>query len=79
MRIRGVPVSHDNIRALIALLYTHGTPDDTRLAVRLIRCLDTAVELMAVNDDEVDTLIAALDDPPDGLVELRGKLMRGRG
>jgi hypothetical protein len=33
---------------------------------------------MAIDDDEVDTLIAALHDPPDGLVELRGTLMRDR-
>jgi hypothetical protein len=55
MRIRGVSVSHDNVRALIVALYRGGTPDSTNLAVRITSCLDADVALMAINDHEVDT------------------------
>jgi len=76
IRIRGTPISHDDAGSLIATLYADGTPEAEHLAARLIRCLDTEVALIELDDDEADTLLAVLEDPPPGLVELRGALPR---
>lgn len=78
MRIRGVPVSNEGVRALVATLYADGHDVARELAGRLIRCLDTGVVLVGLDDGEADALLSVLEDPPDGLVELRGKLMRDR-
>ena len=45
------------------------------LADRLERALDDDVKLLALTIDERAVILAQLEDPPDGLAELRGVLL----
>jgi hypothetical protein len=70
----GVPVSEDDARNLVTTLVSDGTPQALSLADRLTTCLEMSVRMMALDPQERDTLLAVLEDPPESLAELRGKL-----
>jgi hypothetical protein len=50
--------------------------DDDTLADRLEDCYRRDVKVLALDTPERETMIRALDDPPVGLEELRGVLLR---
>jgi hypothetical protein len=50
-------------------------PAATTWPTGLERALDDDVKLLALTIDERAILLAALDDPPDGLAELRAVLL----
>ena len=51
------------------------TAGDDELVDRLERALNDEVKLLGLEIDKQAIILAALDDPPDGLSELRGVLM----
>ena len=70
--LAGVPVS-DAATAELAWLVRAAGADE--LADRLERAIVEEVLLLALTIDERAVILAALEDPPDGLAELRGVLM----
>ena len=74
MMLAGVPVSPTRSPSSPTRPATGG--DD--LADRLEHALDDDVKLLALTIDERAIILAALEDPPDGLAELRAVLERAR-
>jgi hypothetical protein len=72
LMLRGVSVPYRLVNQLAALLW------DRELAGRLERAVENETRLLAIGDDEVDAILSAIDDPPAGLEELRGELLRHR-
>jgi hypothetical protein len=48
---------------------------DRELAGRLQRAVENETRLLAVDDDEVVAILSAMEDPPAGIAELRGRLL----
>jgi len=70
--LAGVPVT-DRLVLKIAHLV-----DDEQLETKLRSALARDVRVLALEIPERETILAALDDPPDGLAELRGVLLSER-
>lgn len=70
--LAGVPVSAAATAELASIVRTAGADE---IADRLERGLDDDTKLLALTIDERAIILDALDDPPDGLAELRGVLM----
>ena len=69
--LAGVPVS-DAATAELATMVRAQAPT---LADRLGQALADDTKLLALTIDERAVILAALEDPPDGLAELRGVLV----
>jgi hypothetical protein len=52
--------------------------DDPALTFKLERAIELQVRALALDDHEVDTILAALEEPPEGLEELRRRLLSER-
>jgi hypothetical protein len=72
MMLAGVPVAADSVAELARIVRANG---GDQLADRLERALRNEVKLLGLEIDERAIVLAALDDPPDGLAEVRGVLM----
>ena len=72
MMLAGLPVPIDAVEDLAELVRAAGADD---LADRLERAAADHVALLALKIDERAIILAALEDPPEGLAELRGVLM----
>jgi hypothetical protein len=70
--LAGVPVSAESVAELADIVPATG---GDKLADRLERALRDEVKLLGPEIDERAIILAALDDPPDKLAELRGVLM----
>jgi hypothetical protein len=70
--IAGIPIRVPLVLELAALVA------DEELAARLRRAVDNETRVLAVDDGEKDEILLALVEPPEGLAELRGVLMRER-
>ena len=70
--LAGVPVSAAATGDLASIVRSAGAGE---LADRLERALADEVKLLALTIDERALILAALEDPPDGLAELRGVLL----
>ena len=68
MRLAGIPVQAEAVAELATTVRVIGADD---LADRLEAALDDGVALLALTIDERAIILAALEDPPDGLTELR--------
>ena len=68
-----VPVA--DAQRLVTTLIVDGTPTALGVANRLTTCLQMNVEV-DLDAQERATVLAVLEDPPDGLTMLRGALMR---
>jgi len=75
MRMAGVSVCEADCRTLVDLLHRVGRDDDLRLAARIDRGFEREIRILALSVAERDRLLGVLNDPPDGLVELRGVLV----
>ena len=69
--LAGVPVQPDAVAELAATVRATGAD---ALAERLEGALADRVALLALTIDERAIILASLEDPPDGLAELRGVL-----
>ncbi len=77
LRILGIPISDDDARHLIATLIVEGTPDARTAAAQLTKGVECDLYAVGLSRAERTAVLACLEDPPDGLVELRGKLITG--
>jgi hypothetical protein len=68
--LAGVPVRDELVLERARLV------DDDHLARRLETPTGRTVKILALDIPERETIIRALDDPPPGLEELRGVLLR---
>ena len=68
--LAGIPVRDDDVLELARLV------DDPELAAKLEDAFGQMVKMLAMTIPERETIIRALDDPPAGLEELRGVLLR---
>ena len=72
MMLAGVPVSEAATTELATMVRSAGADD---LADRLAQALAEDVKLLALTVEERIVILAALEDPPDGLAELRAVLL----
>ena len=72
MMLAGIPVPAAVVDELADLVRAAGADV---LADRLERALDDEVKLLALTIDERAIILGQLEDPPDGLAELRGVLV----
>jgi hypothetical protein len=73
MMLRGCPVPVELVNLLAYIV------DDPALTWKLERALALEIRALEVDDREVDTILEAIEhDPPDGLEELRGRLLSER-
>ncbi|MDQ3382020.1 MAG: hypothetical protein M3546_17215 [Actinomycetota bacterium] len=67
--LAGIPVAPDLVRELADLV-------DEPTATLFERALGTEVKILALTIEDRERILRALDDPPVGLAELRGVLLR---
>ena len=70
MFLAGVPVRDEAVLELARLV------DDPHLADKLETAFGRETKVLALTIPERETIVAALDDPPADLAELRGVLLR---
>lgn len=70
MFVAGLPLRDELILELARLV------DDPDLAKRLENCHSRDVKVLALDIPVRETILQALDDPPDGLLELRATLLQ---
>jgi hypothetical protein len=68
--LAGIPIRDEAILELARLV------DDPNLAGKLEDAYRRDVKILALEITERETILAALDDPPADLTELRGVLLR---
>ena len=73
MRLAGASVREENVAVLAEFLFAAGF-EETGDA--LLVALDAQQDLVALSIADREAILRVLDDPPDGLVELRGVLLR---
>ena len=76
LRLFGIPLTPENVLHLIAVLLADGSPDAISAAAMIHRGLDRDLFAVALESEQRDAILAVLEDPPEGLVELRGVLAR---
>lgn len=76
LRLYGIPVTDADARHLVATLIADGGPDAIAAAEIIGKGVDRDLYAVGLDPQMRDAILAVLEDPPDGLVELRGKLAR---
>jgi hypothetical protein len=71
-----IPVTDAAAGTLIDLLHASGRADDLSAARIIQNALSRKALSAPLTPDERDAILSALEDPPEGLVELRGVLAR---
>jgi len=69
MFVAGLPIAREDVLDLARRV-------DPKLAERLHAAVDGDVKVVALSIEERETILRALDDPPDGLLELRAVLLQ---
>jgi len=72
MMLAGIPVADKNVLELARLLREAGFDDG---AERLEGAWDAETKVLALTIEDRERILRALDDPPDGLAELRSVLL----
>jgi hypothetical protein len=78
VRVLGIPLNPADAKWLIAALYRESHGPAVSAALRIDRGIDHDLYAVALTPDEWAAVLGVLDDPPAGLLELRGVLMRDR-
>jgi hypothetical protein len=73
MMLAGIPVRDADVLELARLLRDAGFDE---VAERLETAYDREAKVLALTIADREAILRALDDPPDGLAELRGVLLR---
>jgi hypothetical protein len=73
MMLAGIPVSNQDVLELAGLLWNAGF-DDTAEALTV--ALEAEQALVALSIADREAILRTLDDPPIGLAELHGVLLR---
>ena len=76
IRLYGIPIRDDDLRRLVVRLVRFGYAKDVDLAARIGWGITSETALLALSTQERDAILRVLDNPPAGLVELRGALAR---
>jgi hypothetical protein len=69
MMLSGIPVRPELVRELAGIV-------DEPTATVLGDALERGTAVVALTTEDRERILCALDDPPDGLAELRGVLLR---
>jgi hypothetical protein len=72
VRLAGVSVREEKVALLAELLLAAGLEDTGDV---LLVALDAEQDLVALSIADREAILRVLDDPPDGLAELRGVLL----
>jgi hypothetical protein len=73
VRLAGVSVPERNVAVLAEFLLASGFEDTGDV---LLLALDAKQDLVALSIQDREAILRVLDDPPVGLAELRGVLLR---
>jgi hypothetical protein len=73
MYVAGVRVRDEDVLDLARLLYDAGFDD---AAEAIVDALETEEEIVGLSIQDREAILRTLDDPPDGLSQLRGVLLR---
>jgi hypothetical protein len=76
LTLYGVSVSAENARHIVATLILDGSPDALAAAEMINKGVDRDLYAVALTPAMRDAMLSVLEDPPEGLVELRGVLPR---
>ena len=76
LRILGTPIGDEDARSLIATLIAEGSPGALTAAGQITKGVDRELYAVGLTREERTAVLCVLDDPPEGLAELRGVLMR---
>ena len=76
LRILGIPIRDDDARWLVFELYRDAHPPAVAAALMIERGVERDLYAIALSPDERRAILGVLGDPPEGLAELRGVLMR---
>lgn len=79
MEMAGVKVALEDARTLVDLLMRVGRAIDLVAAEAIDRALESDADLVGLNIAMRRAILHVLDDPPPGLCELRGALLRQHG
>jgi hypothetical protein len=72
----GVAISPENARHLVATLIADGGLDALSAAAMIQKGVERDLFAVALEPAERDAILSVMEDPPDGLVELRGVFAR---
>lgn len=72
MQLAGIPVREEDVFKLASLLRSGGFED---VADKLTHALLIETKVLALTIPDREAILRVLDDPPDGLAELRGVLL----
>ena len=76
LTLYGAAVTAENARHIVASLFADGSPAAVSAAAMIQKGVDRDLYAVALEPDERDALLAVLEDPPEGLEDLRGRLAR---
>jgi len=78
LHLAGAPVSDEAAAWLIVRLLEAADEDAAAAAKRIAKALEDGIRLLALTQGERDAVLTVLDYAPNGLTELRGRLLRDR-
>jgi len=76
LHLAGCPVTVEDAGWLVERLYQDAHPEAIKAALTIENGVDGDRFAVALTRPERRAILGVLDDPPDGLLELRGVLMR---
>jgi len=76
LRLYGMPVTPDDASWLVAQLYADAYADAVETALWIEKGVDRDLYAVALSPEQRDAMLRVMIDPPDGLAELCGALMR---
>jgi hypothetical protein len=76
VRLLGIPIGDDDARWLIDALYRDARAPAVSAALMLEKGIERGLYAVGLTPAERTAVLACLEEPPDGLAELRGALMR---
>ena len=76
LTLYGVSVTAENARHLVASLIADGSADALDAAETIAYAVSRGSDAVALPPGSRDAILSVLEDPPEGLVELRDALAR---
>ncbi len=76
LRLYGIPVAEPDARRLVASLIADGSHTAHHAAAIITNGLDRQLAAVALPPAERTAILAQLEEPTEGLAELRGALIR---
>jgi hypothetical protein len=76
LHVAGTPLAPRDAFWLIERLYADGEGDAVAAAMAIEAGLDDELDAVALSPRQLDAILRQLEDPPESLGDLRGKLAR---